>query len=79
MSTVTEEELRDVYGKTWELCSLPTWGAAAWRRSFLPCTSLTEGRENVLLAGSLDALKTMLAQQEAIQDSPQKTPITYPW
>ena len=79
MSMVTEEELRDVYGKTWELCSLPTWGAAAWRRSFLPCTSLTEGRKNVLLAGSLDALKRMLADQAAIPDFPERTAITHRW
>ncbi|MFI9598181.1 hypothetical protein [Nonomuraea sp. NPDC052265] len=57
----TVEELRDAYGKTWEIEPLPTYGAAAWRKIERPRIGHWL---NTVIAGSLDELAAKLAQQD---------------
>ncbi|MEW9549506.1 hypothetical protein [Nonomuraea sp. NPDC050783] len=60
----TVEDLQAKYGHRWEIVTDLAVGVAAWRKTYLPTTSLTGALLNVLHASNLDALGARLAEQE---------------
>ncbi len=61
------EQLREAYGRTWEICTDMAIGVAAWRHTYLTPAQLGRHKVNVMCSPSLDGLARLLAEQEAIQ------------
>lgn len=55
----TVEDLRDAYGRTWQIEPLPTYGAAAWRKVAHPRLGW-----GTVVAASLDELAAKLAGKD---------------
>jgi hypothetical protein len=58
------DELRAVYGRTWEVSTELVCGVAAWRHANLPRTMFNAGLINVICASDLDELADKLAEQD---------------
>ncbi|MGI5286032.1 hypothetical protein ACQEVF_22225 [Nonomuraea polychroma] len=62
-SAITADELRQMYGQTWEIRTDLANGVAAWRKTNVTSAQYDAGLLNVFCAGSLDELAQKIAGQ----------------